>query len=259
MMNRKARCSRMAYPAGAGLLAILLLAVSSIFVTPVGAAPVRQTQSEVEMLRPLSGKEFEVEFLNAMIMHHQGAIDMANMALDRAGHSEVKTLARPIVDAQTREIADMTGWLQSWYNLMPDHNMGHGGMGMGDMTKLASLQGDAFDQEFLTEMRMHHMDAVAMAELIPSRATHSELKTLGENIIRTQTAEIQQIESWLKAWYNVDVAGGPMPGGEMGGTPGMPRTGAAGGLLTPSLLLLAFLSLLAGLALTWRTLRQRRA
>src|SRR3954463_16668230 len=73
VMNRKARCSMRAYPAGAGLLAVLVLAVSSVLVAPVGAAPVRQTPSEVDMLRPLSGKEFEVEFLNAMIMHHQGA------------------------------------------------------------------------------------------------------------------------------------------------------------------------------------------
>ena len=44
---------------------------------------------------------------------------------------------------------------------------------MPDMMDLAHLKGDDFDKQFLTMMRMHHMSAVEMAQLVPDRATHS--------------------------------------------------------------------------------------
>jgi len=46
-------------------------------------------------------------FATMMIEHHQGAVTMAKLALDRAQHSEIKNLADNIIDAQEREIAVM--------------------------------------------------------------------------------------------------------------------------------------------------------
>ena len=239
---------RLSVKAAASLLLALL--VSNVLAgSAAWASPDRQMGNDVDRLKPLSGQDFEIEFMNAMIRHHQAALDMAKLVPDRASHAELKTTAQQIITDQTREITEMTGWLQQWYNATPQSGMN---MGMGDMAKLESLTGDAFDQEFMTQMRMHHQSALDMARLVPDRATHAELKTLGENIIRTQTAEIQQFETWLKSWYNVDVAGGGMAGGSTAGetmAPGdtMPRTGAGGGLdLLTWLLPLALLCILVG-------------
>ncbi len=46
-------------------------------------------------------------YASMMIEHHQGAVEMARLALRRAQHPEIKDLARAIVDAQEREIALM--------------------------------------------------------------------------------------------------------------------------------------------------------
>lgn len=75
------------------------------------------TLSMTEMssqLKNLSGDEFDKAFLEMMIAHHQGAIDMAALIPARAKHDEVKTLGDAIVAAQTKEIADMRQWQMDW-------------------------------------------------------------------------------------------------------------------------------------------------
>jgi uncharacterized protein (DUF305 family) len=60
-------------------------------------------------------KPFDQRFLEAMISHHRGAIDMAMMAQHLAEHEEIKTLAEAIMAAQQAEIEQMQDWLQTWY------------------------------------------------------------------------------------------------------------------------------------------------
>lgn len=69
-----------------------------------------------EALRGKTGDEFDQAFLAEMIVHHEGAVDMANLALTNAKHQEIKTLANAIISAQNTEIASMKGWLKTWYN-----------------------------------------------------------------------------------------------------------------------------------------------
>jgi uncharacterized protein (DUF305 family) len=59
---------------------------------------------------------FDQRFLEAMTPHHQGAIDMAVMALDEAEHEELRTLAEKIIVAQTAEIHHMQEWWTEWYD-----------------------------------------------------------------------------------------------------------------------------------------------
>lgn len=63
-----------------------------------------------------SGDEFDKAFIDEMIVHHQGAIDMAILARTSAKHQEIKTLAEAIITAQTKEIDQMKSWQRSWYS-----------------------------------------------------------------------------------------------------------------------------------------------
>ena len=77
----------------------------------------------------------------------------------------------------------------------------HSTMSMADMNKqLEGLTGDEFDKAFVEMMIAHHEGAVDMAELIPSRAKHDEVKTLGEAIIAAQTKEIAEMKQWQNDW-----------------------------------------------------------
>ena len=57
-----------------------------------------------------SGKAYDSMFLDMMIPHHQGAIQMAQDALAKAEHPEVKVLAQQIIDKQQKEIDQMKLW-----------------------------------------------------------------------------------------------------------------------------------------------------
>ena len=67
------------------------------------------------LLATLRGDEFDKTFLNLMIDHHQGAIDMAELVLTNSERPELKDLANDIKSAQSKEIERMKGWLESWY------------------------------------------------------------------------------------------------------------------------------------------------
>lgn len=86
------------------------------------------TMSEMAtMLEGKTGDEFDKAFISGMIVHHQGAIDMAKLAKDNAKHDEVKSLANDILAAQSKEIDMMQAWQTQWgYKTTPtteSHNM----------------------------------------------------------------------------------------------------------------------------------------
>lgn len=64
-----------------------------------------------------TGDVFDQTFLSEMIVHHQGAIDMAKLALTNAKHQEIKDLANAIIKAQTSEISEMKSWQKLWYGV----------------------------------------------------------------------------------------------------------------------------------------------
>ena len=59
--------------------------------------------------------DVDLWFLDNMIPHHQGAIDMANMALKNSEHQEIITLAQSIITSQQKEISMMQQWKAAWY------------------------------------------------------------------------------------------------------------------------------------------------
>jgi uncharacterized protein (DUF305 family) len=82
-----------------------------------------QTMSMADMMASMNaelkgktGDAFDQSFITEMIMHHQGAVEMAQLALTNAKHQEIKTLANAIISAQNKEIADMKAWQKAWYN-----------------------------------------------------------------------------------------------------------------------------------------------
>ena len=148
---------------------------------------------------------YDLQFLDTMIAHHQGAVDMAGPCGAKAQHAELKTLCTNIISSQTKEIGDMKSWRDKWFaGAAPAVNMQMSGMtdsmkGM-DMAKLGSLSGNDYDLEFISEMIPHHDGAVIMAGEALRNATHDELKTLSANIIRAQQMEIRQMKTWQTAW-----------------------------------------------------------
>ena len=148
---------------------------------------------------------YDLQFLDTMTHHHQGAIDMAKMALTKSNNAELKTFAQKIIDDQNKEIAQMKDWREKWYAGKPmAMNMEMDGMedsmkGM-DMKKLESLSGKDFDLEFINQMTPHHEGAVEMAKEALTKAEHAEIKTLSNQIIKAQEEEIKKMADWKAKW-----------------------------------------------------------
>jgi uncharacterized protein (DUF305 family) len=136
---------------------------------------------------------YDAAFIDAMIIHHEGAIVMANQALEQAERQEIKDLANAIIIAQEAEIAQMKEWRLAWYPAVPETE----GMAM-DMGLMEVPAGSTpFDQRFMEAMIPHHESAIAMARDALNKAEHQEIKDLANEIITAQEAEIAQMREWL--------------------------------------------------------------
>jgi uncharacterized protein (DUF305 family) len=148
----------------------------------------------------------DMTFAQMMIVHHQQAIEMADLAPTRASNPQVKDLAAKIKAEQAPEIDTMTGWLSAWGAPATMSGMDHGGHDVGtmpgamssaDMDRLASLSGSQFDREFLTMMIAHHQGAIDMAKTEETQGANPDAKALAAKIIQDQTAEIAQMQTLL--------------------------------------------------------------
>lgn len=152
----------------------------------------------------------DVTFAQGMIPHHEQAVEMAQLATDRAESDDVKRLAADIEAAQAPEIEQLTAWLEQWGAEAPSGAMDHGDMGHGDsgsdmfgmmteedMTMLEDAQGVEFDKAFLEMMVVHHEGAVEMAETEVTEGANPGAIAMAETIISTQQAEIAQMQELL--------------------------------------------------------------
>ena len=139
----------------------------------------------------------ELMFAQMMIPHHEQAVTMSELALENTTNPDVIALATAIRDAQGPEIKQMQGWLDG-KSESHMHDMEMGGMlTEAELKELASLKDTAFDQMFLTAMIAHHEGAIEMALMIKD-STKAEVKTLYENLVTSQSAEIETMKALLK-------------------------------------------------------------
>jgi uncharacterized protein (DUF305 family) len=70
------------------------------------------------------GGDIDRAFIDVMVPHHQSAVEMAKLALERAEHDELRRLASDIIAAQEREIAQMREWRREWFGSDKTPSMG---------------------------------------------------------------------------------------------------------------------------------------
>jgi uncharacterized protein (DUF305 family) len=145
----------------------------------------------------------DVTFVTDMIPHHEQAVKMSALVPDRSTDPAVIKLAATISAEQGPEIDTMKGFLAAW-NAGGTDRQGHDGEmsmpGMVDqasMTTLESLRGAEFDRLWLQSMVGHHEGAIAMAKTEIADGANADAKTLAEQIVTAQQAEIGQMKQML--------------------------------------------------------------
>jgi uncharacterized protein (DUF305 family) len=151
-----------------------------------------------------NGKYSDKAFIDAMVPHHQGAIEMARVALKNAEHAEIRELSRNIISSQQAEIEELKAIKKEEFGTstvpmeMSPEQMRSMGM-MMDPQELANRE--PFDKAFIDAMIPHHQSAIEMAEVAYEKSKNPRIKELAENIMSAQKREIEQMKQWRKEWY----------------------------------------------------------
>lgn len=138
-------------------------------------------------------------FLQMMIPHHQQAIDISELALQKSQNLELLSLAKIIIRDQKSEITQMKAWLNQ---AKSSEHMGHSMEGMGgmlnekDLAALDKAAGEDFDTLWLKGMIEHHDGAIHMSEMIRD-ANNPDVKAFGEKIVKDQSTQITQMKKML--------------------------------------------------------------
>lgn len=210
------------YIIGSIIAAVILLGLGGWYVAKSIERERRDVQTAAEnkpctahenqsdnMFSRLKGEEYDKAFIVDMLVHHEGAVAMAEGALAVTDRQEIRQLATAIITAQSQEIVKMRTWQKEWgYPVTAtEGHAGHGGNAesMGDnmmemSDDLRNLSGAKYDEKFLELMIEHHQQAVDMAQYAEANALHQEVKDLSRAVVSDQQAEIKTMQDWQKAW-----------------------------------------------------------
>ncbi len=176
-----------------------------------GDMMMQEMESALADLEALEGEEFEVAYVNQIIPHHQGALDMAQAVVDRAPNPEMREAAARIIEDQEREIGELTAFLRDTYGqeVNPDERMA---MDASMIDEIRNADPAMAEQMFLLVMREHHESAVQMGEIVLQKAQSQVLLDQARTMVDSQRAEQEEFAGYLQEYYGIQA---PAPTGDM--------------------------------------------
>ena len=154
-----------------------------------------------QMVAP-NGEYSDAAFVDSMVPHHEGAVEMAQVAVENAEHEEIRALAQDIISAQRAEI-ELFGQIREELGGEPAMESSQedmdGMMGNTDAGELADQR--PFDRAFIDAMIPHHESAIAMANVALQESEDPEILRIAEDIVNGQELEISQMQAWREEWY----------------------------------------------------------
>lgn len=186
----------------------LLLVALLFLLTGCGVWATETTGASSPAGPPLDGSfnGTDVMFLQMAVPQHEEGIELAKLAEKRASRKEVRELATAIRVTQEDEVAQMKRWLTKWRqpiepDLDPAAHGGHGGMHGTDPAMVSMLRntpdGKDFDARFLNVLTGHQHGAVELALMEQRDGFNSDTLAFADRMIKSRTAEIQQIGTYL--------------------------------------------------------------
>lgn len=97
-----------------------MMGVSSTMMSMMGGSGTGMNMSMNDMMGQMSaaaGIERDEQFLRMMIVHHQGALALAESAKETTERQELRDMANAIISAQSAEIDQMKQWLKDWFDV----------------------------------------------------------------------------------------------------------------------------------------------
>ena len=144
----------------------------------------------------------DIDFASMMIIHHQGAINMANYELQNGSNDSLKRTAQKIITEQQTEIDQMRSILAGL--TVNDNDPAFTMEQMNNMTKMDAEADEQLitgntDNDFATLMIVHHQSAIDNADAYLHHGNDDKLIPMAHDMVNSQTMEINELGNWLKA------------------------------------------------------------
>jgi uncharacterized protein (DUF305 family) len=184
---------------------------TTAFVTPT--PPAGSASDDAKSDSDTAAPETEVTaadlaFVEAMVAHHEQAVELADLAPNRAADPELADLASRMRAVQAAEVESMRSWLERRRTRDlsgDDHDHAEamrGEISRSTLDRAAALDGAAFDALFIDAMVSHHLGAIEMAEARLAEAGDPAVARWARAIATSQSLEIdrlREIEARLAA------------------------------------------------------------
>jgi uncharacterized protein (DUF305 family) len=161
--------------------------------------PMNNMMSKMQSMQ-MTG-DFDVDFANMMVEHHQGALDMAQVEVAQGKDETMKKKAQEILVKQKKEQQELKDFVSSYKPSGMKHGEGEMQKGMPkmmDQMKSMQMTGD-IDKDFATMMASHHEHGIAMAKMELKNGMSDKLKQMAQKSINDHQKDIKELQSWLTA------------------------------------------------------------
>lgn len=166
-----------------GILGLILL-------TGLAVTQTAEKQSESSFNRN------DAMFMNMMIVHHDQAIEMAELSENRTSNENILELSDNISEAQRAENRQMREWMNQLGYEAGNHHAMAGMASEDEMQQLRSSNGSEYNQLFAELMIKHHQGGISMAQNFYNSGQNTELREMQGKMIEAQQTEIEKMRRW---------------------------------------------------------------
>ncbi len=172
-----------------GLIVMALAAAS------FGAAP----DPAVAKLSGLSGKAFDVAFLQTLIPMNDEAAEIAMTATLNADHTELLQWNQTFVEQQRAQVNKMLTWLDA-DGAKP--TLRNEGVATAAVKQMRTLRGAALEKTYMSIIATHLDRSVALAKLATQKGSQPALRSFAGDVVKVDSQESTMLRGWLQRWYH---------------------------------------------------------
>lgn len=151
----------------------------------------------VAALAKLSGRAFDVAFLQKLLPGDDEAVELAMTATLYADHPELLHWNQDFVERKREGIRRMLSWLQAAGAAPTQRNEG---VATPAVRKLRTLRGAALERTYLSLIVSHLDHNVTLARLASQRANETSVRSFAGQLAKADGQDAVRLRSWLKGW-----------------------------------------------------------
>lgn len=140
-------------------------------------------------------RTFDLRYINAMISHHRGAMLLAEQLLENTSRSEMRELAKNIINEEPKAIDELYSWKKDWY-----------GDNKNVRDPIVANLGPAdekFDLRFINAIIAHHEEGVMMTKETRQKSSRAEILNNADAVEAFLIKGIEDLKLLRSSWYNI--------------------------------------------------------